>query len=88
VGAAPLLVLVAVPVRGSCLDCLTRHADREVMVPDYQIFARNLITMARQLDRRADAVGVLERLSAAYPRDRDLPRLLAEARAPAVPSGP
>jgi len=66
----------------SCVDCVTRHADRDVMVPDYQIFAQDLVTMGRRLGRGADAIDALERLSAAYPRDRTLPRLLAWARAP------
>jgi dolichyl-phosphate-mannose-protein mannosyltransferase len=67
----------------SCLECVTRHADRDVMVPDYQGFAQDLVTVARQLGREADAIGVLERLSAAYPRDRTLAPLLAWARTPA-----
>jgi 4-amino-4-deoxy-L-arabinose transferase-like glycosyltransferase len=71
-----------------CLDCLITHADRAVLPPGFQGFARDFVQIAGQLDRTADATVVLERLSAAYAGDPVLPQLLAGARAPALPAGP
>jgi 4-amino-4-deoxy-L-arabinose transferase-like glycosyltransferase len=72
----------------SCVDCITRHADSTVMMPHYGLFVQDLLVLAGQLDRRADAVGVLERLAAAYPSDRAVARLLLQARAPGGPGAP
>jgi hypothetical protein len=69
----------------SCVECATRHAGDRTLPTSYRDAARDVDTMARRLDRRADAVGVLERLVAAYPLDPSLPPLLAAARQPPLP---
>jgi hypothetical protein len=65
-----------------CLECVAAHADAPTMLPEFQGFARDFATLARQLGRDTDAAALLERLSAVYPDDPVLPALRSAARAP------
>ena len=69
----------------ACVECLIAHADAEVLPPSFGFFARDFSVVAGRLGRTPEAVGTLERLRAAYPRDTVLPQVLAAARAPLSP---
>ena len=69
----------------ACIECLIAHADAEVLPPSFGFFARDFSVVAGRLGRTPEAVGTLERLRAAYPRDTMLPQVLAAARAPLSP---
>jgi 4-amino-4-deoxy-L-arabinose transferase-like glycosyltransferase len=70
------------------LECPVSHTDGGPLPPSFPAIARDFLSVAQQMGRAADATGVVERLSAAYPTDPVLPGLLAGSRAPALPPGP